>query len=267
MGREGVARPPPPGPKRLGGRALAPRSGAFRASLGLLGGFQLAVDGRPIHVPRCESRVLASVALRDRAQTRAELAGRLWPDTTSDRALGRLRTALWRLQRTGRRLLAVTSRDVALDPEVAVDVRDLTELTHRLPQAPPADDDGLLELLTEAGELLPDWDDEWLIADRERMRQLRLHALEQLSERLASEGRFGLAVDAALMAIADDPLRESARRTLIRVHMAEGNVHDAVAQYGAYRAIMRDDLGLDPSPQMEALMQELGIDAPSGAGG
>lgn len=161
----------------------------------------------------------------------------------------------------------MTSREVALDPEVSVDVRDLTKRTHRLALAPPADDEGLLELLTEAGELLPDWDDEWLIADRERMRQLRLHALEQLSERLATEGHFALAVDAALMAIADDPLRESARRALIRVHMAEGNVHDALAQYAAYRAIMRDDLGLDPSPQMEALLQELGIDASSGAAG
>jgi DNA-binding SARP family transcriptional activator len=161
----------------------------------------------------------------------------------------------------------VTSRDVALGPEVALDVRELTHLTHRLPHAPSSDDEGILELLAESGELLPDWDDEWLIADRERIRQLRLHALEQLSDRLASDGRFGLAVDAALMAIADDPLRESARRTLIRVHMAEGNVHDALEQYAAYRSIMRDDLGLDPSPQMEALMREFGIDAPSGAAG
>lgn len=230
------------------------------ASLGLLGGFQLAVDGETIHLSRCESRVLASVALRERAQTRAALAGRLWPDTTNDRALGCLRTALWRLRRTGRRLLAVTTDDVALDPDVAVDVRELTELTHRMADIPNGEE-GLLQLLSEAGELLPDWDDEWLIADRERIHQMRLSALELLSEQLAAEGRYGLAVEAALMAVADDPLRESARRTLIHMHLVQGNIHDALDQYATYRDILRDDLGLEPSAQMEALVEGLGVGA------
>jgi DNA-binding SARP family transcriptional activator len=63
------------------------------------------------------------------------------------------------------------------------------------------------------------------------------------------------------MAIADDPLRESARRTLIRVHLAQGNIHDALSQYATYRDILRDDLGLDPSPQMAALIEGLGVGA------
>jgi len=268
MGRQGVAQVPPSGLDRtVDAGERRPRSAVSRASLGLLGGFQLAVDGETVHLPRGECRVLASVALRDRAQTRAALAGRLWPDTTNDRAMGRLRTSLWRLRRTGQRLLDVTSSEVALDPEVAVDVRELTELTHRLSDVAPTDDKAALELLSEAGELLPDWDEDWLVADRERIRQLRMHALEQLGEQLASEGRFGSAVDAVLVAIAEDPLRESARRTLIRIHVAEGNVHDAVAQYRAYRDVMRDDLGLEPSPQMAALLVELGIDAAAGVPG
>ena len=273
MGRRGVAQPSPTRLDRpVDDRGKTSRSTVTHASLGLLGGFQLAVDGETIHLPRCESRVLASVALRDRAQTRAALAGRLWPDTTNDLALGRLRTALWRLRRTGRRLLDVTSADIALDSDVAVDVRELTELTHRMPDAPKADEEALLELLSEAGELLPDWDDEWLVADRERIRQMRLNALELLSEQLAAEGRYGLAVEAALMAIADDPLRESARRTLIRVHLAQGNIHDALGQYATYRDILRDELGLDPSPQMAVLVEGLGVsagtaDAPSDPAG
>jgi DNA-binding SARP family transcriptional activator len=260
MGLHGVARPAPSGPMRQSrARGRTPSSGAFRASLELLGGFYLAVDGETIHLPRSECRVLASVALRDRALPRAALAGQLWPDTTSDRALGRLRTALWRLRRIGRRLVDVTAGDVALGPLVAVDVRELIELSHRLSDAPTQVDEERLEKLGAAGELLPDWDDEWLVAERERIRQMRLHALEYLSEQLAHEGRFGLAVEAALTVIADDPLRESARRTLIRVHMAEGNLHDALAQYTDYRNVMKDDLGLDPSPQMDALLQDLGI--------
>jgi len=267
VGRRGIVRPSSTRLDRpLDDGRKTSRSAVSHASLGLLGGFQLAVDGVTIHLPRCESRLLASVALHDRPQARAALAGRLWPDTTNDRALGRLRTALWRLHRTGRRLLDVTSDDIALHPDVAVDLRELTELTHRMPDTSNADEDVLLELLGEAGELLPDWDDEWLIADRERIRQMRLNALELLSEQLAAEGRYGLAVEAALLAIADDPLRESARRTLIHVHLAQGNIHDALGQYATYRDILRDDLGLDPSPQMEELVEGLGVGAGTGDG-
>lgn len=66
------------------------------------------------------------------------------------------------------------------------------------------------------GELLPDWDEAWLIRERERMRHLRLHALEALSERLVAQRRFGEAVQAAHHAIRGEPLRESSYRALMR---------------------------------------------------
>lgn len=44
-------------------------------------------------------------------------------------------------------------------------------------------------MLMFAGELLPDWCDDWLVVDREQRHQMRLHALEQLSDRLAAAGR------------------------------------------------------------------------------
>ncbi len=263
MGRHRVAGPFPSGPQRPSRRRTsASGTVAFHATLGLLGGFQLEVDGDVVHLPRSESRLLAALAVRDRAQTRSALAGLLWPDTTDDLAHGCLRTALWRLGRAGPGLLDVTTVDVALGPDVAVDVRELTTLSHRMLEGATADDASRLEQLSSAGELLPDWDEEWLVADRERIRQVRLYALEHLTERLAGEGRFGHAVETALMAIADDPLRESARRTLIRVFLAEGNVHDALVQYTDFRDVMRDDLGLDPSPQMDALLQDVGIGDP-----
>jgi len=46
---------------------------------------------------------------------------------------------------------------------------------------------------------------------------------------------------------------------LIRAHAGEGNLHEALIQYRAYREVMRDELDIEPSPQMEALAVELGI--------
>jgi DNA-binding SARP family transcriptional activator len=72
------------------------------------------------------------------------------------------------------------------------------------------------------GELLPDWYDDWVALERERFRELRIHAFEALSARLISAERFGEAMDIALAAVRCEPLRESTHRAVISVHLARG---------------------------------------------
>ena len=237
-------------------RAPRPAAGCV---LQLLGGFDLVVDGQRVHLPRAEQRLLACLALSDRPQPRSSLAGRLWPDTAEPRAIARLRTAMWRLRQPHRLLVDGSTDAVGLGNSVVVDVQELTGLVHRFLDSPLDVDGARLTELVGAGELLPEWDDDWLVPQRERFRQIRLHALERLGERLTEEGRFGRAVEVSLAVVADDPLRESAQRVLIKVYAAEGNVNEALVQYRAYRDVMRDELGLEPSEQMEALIDELGI--------
>jgi DNA-binding SARP family transcriptional activator len=110
-----------------------------------------------------------------------------------------------------------------------------------------------------AGSLLPDWYDDWVLLERERYRQLGLHALEMLSEHLTAARRFGPALEAALAAVAGEPFRESAHRVLIKAHLAEGNASEAIRQYDFYRKLVNDHLGLDPSPAMDALLEGLTI--------
>ena len=260
MHRRGVGSgyPPSTGSSEPGRVSRRDDAAAPACVLRLLGGFELAVDGRRVQLPRAEQRLLACLALAERPQPRSRLAGRLWPEAAEPRALARLRSSLWRLRRPGRLLLDGSADEIGLGEGVVVDVRDLTELARRFLDSPTNNDARLAEL-ADAGELLPEWDDEWVAPHRERFRQIRLHALESLGERLAEEGRYGRAVEVSLAVVADDPLRESAQRVLIRIYVAEGNVHEAVARYRAYREMMREELGLEPSPQMEALIDELGV--------
>ena len=88
-------------------------------------------------------------------------------------------------------------------------------------------------------DLLPACYDEWLIFERERIRQRLLHALEALSRRLVAFGRPADAVDAAMWAVSADPVRESANRILIEAHLAEGNLIEASRTYQRYRDIVR----------------------------
>jgi DNA-binding SARP family transcriptional activator len=103
-------------------------------------------------------------------------------------------------------------------------------------------------------DLLPDWTDDWVMIERERLRQLRLHALETLCDRLAEARRFGESVQAGLAAVRAEPLRESAQRSLIRAYLAEGNQGEAIRQYRAFRQLLLEELGVAPSRELEELV-------------
>jgi DNA-binding SARP family transcriptional activator len=199
--------------------------------LGLIGGFELRCARERIALPLTAQRLVAFLALQPRPVTRGYVAGALWLDSSESHAKASLRSALWRTQRAAGDLVAVTSCHLALGTGVEVDVATIAAAAHRALEGPDVVHDEELRVLIDAGELLPDWYDDWLAIERERLRQLRLHALEATCERLAGTRRFGIAVEAGLAAVAADPLRESAHRALVRVHLAEGNLGEAIRQY------------------------------------
>lgn len=74
--------------------------------------------------------------------------------------------------------------------------------------------------LGKAGEPLPEWHDDWVLIARERLRQLRLHGLEELCRGCSADGRHAEATEPSLAAVGREPLRESAHRVLIAAHLA-----------------------------------------------
>ena len=105
-----------------------------------------------------------------------------------------------------------------------------------------------------AGDLLPEWDDDWVVIERERLRQLRLHALEVLCRLLSRRQRHKEAIDAGLAAVASEPLRESAQLALMHAYLAHGNVNEARRQGEAYRSLLWESLQIDPSAELQGLV-------------
>jgi DNA-binding SARP family transcriptional activator len=210
----------------------------------LIEGFELAVDGEAVETPAAAQRLIAFLALHPRPLTRAYIAGSLWLDKTDDRATSNLRSALWRTHGFGERLIRASRTHIQLAPGVYVDVAEIDAVARQMLA-------GRLEPATDAqlfrGELLPDWYDEWVVIERERLRQLCLNALEQLSLSWLGKGSPALAIDAAFAAVAAEPLRESAHRVLVEAHLAAGNCVEAVRQYRTYAALLKDALDLEPT--------------------
>jgi DNA-binding SARP family transcriptional activator len=219
--------------------------------LTLLKGFSLTCAGSRVVLPASAERVLAFVALHDGALRRF-VAGSLWLDSSEERAQASLRSALWRLRGCGLALVDTSGQRLRLDSDVAFDVRELEGFA----RLALGGSDGALALSLSAfdGHLLPDWYDDWIVLERERCRQLCLRSLDALCDRLTEAGRYTEALDAGLASIAGEPLRESAHRAVVRLHLAEGNVCEARRQYRLCADLLRDALGVAPSPHMEALL-------------
>ncbi len=222
--------------------------------LRLLGVFRLEVAGEVVHVSLGTRRLLALLGLRGR-MSRPRIAGTLWPDTSQTQALTNLRHVIWRLQCSvpDRVLVSAVGTELGLAPCVLCDVVRLEEAARRLWSGEPSLMSGD-QLRAAVSELLPDWDDDWVVGDRERLRQLHLHALEAYAEWLLAARRFGPALEVALTALAADVLRESAHRTVIKVHSAEGNVSEARRALDRCRRILSSDLGVAPSAETVALV-------------
>jgi DNA-binding SARP family transcriptional activator len=223
--------------------------------LSLLQGFELRQAGEVIELPPSAQRLLAFLALQARPLQRLYVAGSIWLDSSQEHANANLRTALWRLRLPGCPLVRTTSHQLALADSVLVDMHDVAARAQRALHHRAHESD--LAALCTAGDVLPDWYDDWLLIERERFRQLRLHALEALCDELADAGAYAAATEAGLAAVAGEPLRETAHRALIRAHLAEGNVGEALRQYQLYEGVLRGDLGLEPSDSVRHLFDGL----------
>ncbi len=231
--------------------------------LNLLSGFELVVDGARVEVPSSAQRVVAYLGLGGRPLARTTVATSLWQAVSEQRAAANLRGALWKLHDVKDRLVAAQTDRLCLRREVVIDVAETVREARRLleggpPEAGSPPPDELIDRLSR--DVLPDWDEDWIVFERERVRQLRIHAMEALSAQLRESGRLGEAVEAGMSAVEADPLRESAQRVLIEAHLAEGNAAQAWRQLGSFSALLLTELGVTPSPGLVALVA---VPAPS----
>ena len=222
----------------------------------LFGGPYVMHNGGRLEVPDGSKRLLVFVALSAGRVDRRYAAGSLWPRGSDERAAGNLRSALWRLKGAGIEVLESDKCTLAMRQGTVVDVSVMCEWAARLVDGSATQTDLCLpNWRWDALDLLPGWYDDWVIFQRERTRQLLLHALEAMSRCLVKVDRCAEAVDAAIWAVSADPLRESANQVLIEAHLAERNLIEARRAYQRYRDTVRRELGVEPGEQLASLLR------------
>ncbi|MEY9776342.1 DNA-binding SARP family transcriptional activator [Arthrobacter sp. MW3 TE3886] len=189
-------------------------------------------------------RLFAFLGLQSEPVSRARAAGALWPDVPESHSRANLRRATWQSP----------SEWIATDGDTLQLLADV-DLPAARATATRAIGGGVLSLddITRLShDLLPGWNEEWVIAHQDAFRLLRVQALEAACRTMAARGLFALATQAGTAALAAEPLRESAAAALIYAHLSEGNRYAAACRFRDFSRTLHDELGVHPDPTLTA---------------
>ena len=210
----------------------------------VLGAFVVRTDQGSLALPHGCERLLALLAVVGDLPRR-DAAGHLWPTRRQERALADLRTTLWHVRRRAPGFVAPVGDVLRL----AVDDVDLRSIRAWCWRALRGEEPWLpTQHQCSTADLLAGWDDEWLAEPRSELRLLRLYALEAAGRRLFHEGRLAEAATLVSTVLGIDPLRESANRLMIDIHLRDGNRQDAMRQYLRYTRAVSVSMGGDALP-------------------
>jgi predicted ATPase/DNA-binding SARP family transcriptional activator len=219
----------------------------MRVDISLLGGFSVAVDGRPVATRAWTRRSAASLvkvlALRQgRVLPREQVMDLLWPDLLVEQAAPRLHKAA-HYARTALELptAVVLSGDVVAllpDAQVVTDVALFDEASRAALSGDVAAAETAIDLY--AGDLLPDdLYESWAEAERERLRSCYVEVLR-------AAGRWTDLLVA-------EPLDEEAHLRVIHRHLDDGNRGQALRHLDSMAQVWRDELGVEPGAAAQAL--------------
>jgi DNA-binding SARP family transcriptional activator len=106
---------------------------------------------------------------------------------------------------------------------------------------------------------LEDFDAPWIDERRRELTELQLRGLECLAAAGIGLGGTELATAerAARRLVREAPFRETGYRFLMEVLAAQGNAAEALRAYDQLRCLLRDELGVAPGAEVQALYERL----------
>ena len=230
-----------------------------RVRVRLLGSFE--VEGVPARdLGSRKGRTLLKVlALADHRPVSVDrIADVLWGDEQPSRPAEQVGVLVSRLRGVlGAERITRTDAGYVL----AVDWLDVSEMRNLTAVAARALEEGRVgaaraaadAALRLAGELLPDEDGAWILAERASVaatvRQIHRLAVDAA----LAGGDQGAAAAVAEQALAHDPYDEAVLRTLMAAHLAAGRPASALAAYARVRTRLGEDLGVPPTAETEAM--------------
>jgi predicted ATPase/DNA-binding SARP family transcriptional activator len=236
--------------------------------LWLLGPVVIALKGERIdrQVPAKSQALLCYLAVTGRQHSREKLASLLWGDKPEAQAKASLRKSLSDLRKLFGEAASINRQTVAFNRNGTywLDVEAFESALAEEDAGPET-----LQALQQAmdlyrGEFLEGFSvrqavafEEWVLGERERLRQMVLQALHRLSVAYTERGELAAAIAYTNRLLALEPWQEEAHRQLMTLLARCGQPGAALAQYETCRRILAEELGVEPMPETQALYHRL----------
>ncbi len=231
--------------------------------LDLLGPVRLQHRAQNLPLPTQKIAALLALLALGGPTHRARLAGWLWPQGDDAGARRNLRRELARLRDAGHGDLLRSDGELlslAVAPQLACDAWMLADAIDAAEQEPGNGARAVAALALWRGSPLDGMNlqasaefDDWLVAERERLRRLRQRAVLTAARHHEHAGLPDSALSCLSALLAEEPLQEHLHREVMRLQLAAGRREAALAQYERCRAHLQSELGLSPTPATEAL--------------
>jgi DNA-binding SARP family transcriptional activator len=192
----------------------------------------------------------------------------LWPDSTDAQAHTNLRQLIHRLRHSlpqADQFVRIEKQTLQWQPTASwtLDVADFERVLAQAEEAEQTQDrTAIRQALEQAvevyhGDLLPSCYDEWILPERERLRQLLLRALERLILLREREGNYAAAISAAQRLLRHDPLHEATYRLLMHLYAASGDRAAALRTYQTCVTVLERELAVEPVPATREVYEHL----------
>ncbi len=231
-----------------------------KLKIGLLGRFEVLIDGvpmAPLH-SRKEQWLLALLVLRNGKEiSRSQLAGVLWADSREENALANMRSSLYLLRRAlgdeAPRLQPPSPRSLRFDLNGTF--TDVTAFDAALANSDTESLQAGVALYR--GPLLEGCDEPFIIGERQAREHAYQQALETLASRALDLGNPSEALTYLRLLIKQDPMCESAHRSMMQALANEGDYAAMVLVYRNLRLLLRQEINVDPASETTSLYEVL----------
>lgn len=245
-----------------------------KLAIRLLGGLEITLAGQVLDtfMSNKAPALLIYLALTPRSQPRDLLATLLWGEMGDADAKNNLRQVLTNLRKVLDPYLLVTRESIGFNHTAAyfLDVLAFEQYLHagRSPAGSPLEEEQAEQLQQAValyqGDFLAGFTvrdapafEEWLLAQRARLRELALHALHQLTEWRLARGHYSQVIDSASQSLRIEPWREEAHRHLMIALARSGQRSAALAQYRHCAQLLQHELGVEPAAATRQLYQRI----------
>ena len=203
--------------------------------------------------------ILCYLIVEEGPISRLKLASLLWPENDETRGLTNVRKSLSILRRELGDYIITNYHEVELNHALPIEV-DLDLLERPIQTA--ADIQAVSDLFRDdfmAGFYVRNAApfDEWLSIRRAHFLRRYLKKLEQVATEMERLGRYEHAIQLGRLCVRIDPTREAAHRSLMHWFRQMGQRESALKQFERCRAILKEELGIDPGPETEALYRSI----------